>query len=698
MSKLGLSFDPLAAWWLIALAAAAAALIVVLALAARQRGAALRGLALGLFVLALANPSAVSEDRDKLDDVVALVIDRSASQEIGGRMAMTDAAKAGVEKLLAERPRTQVKVIEAGIGDGNQDGTRLFESLQAGLADVAPERLAGVIAITDGQVHDAPPSLRAIGIGAPFHALITGRAAERDRRVELIETPRFGIVGKTQVIEFRMMETGASFGPARLAVRREGQVVAQRAVAPGERVRLPVKIEHAGANLFEIEVDGAEGELTLINNKALVSIEGVRDKLKVLLISGEPHAGERTWRNILKADANVELVHFTILRPPEKQDSTPQGQLSLIQFPHRDLFGEKIKEFDLIIFDRYAMNPGVMPGYYMQNIARYVTDGGAVLLASGPEFAGAQSLMQTPLSQVIPARATGRVLEQPYRAEITATGKRHPVTRDLPGSETSPPKWSPWMRLVSAERRSGHAVMAGPGDQPLLLLSREGKGRVSLLLSDHAWLWAREYGAGGPYLDLLRRTAHWLMKEPELEEEALRLKARGNELTIERQSLGEKAGDVTLFSPDGESLKLTLQPAEPGLWRANFVARKQGLWRAEEGQLKAFANVGPPNPREVRDLASSTAVLAAAAAETGGSVRRIESGSGIILPRIVDIRAGANFAGSDYIGLKPGEASIVKSIGLFGLTAGLAGLLLLLGAALAAWLREGRSARSPKSA
>ena len=119
-----------------------------------------------------------------------------------------------------------------------------------------------------------------------------------------------------------------------------------------------------------------------------MTIEGIREKLRVLLVSGEPHAGERTWRNLLKSDANVDLVHFTILRPPEKQDGTPINELSLIAFPTRELFQQKIKEFDLIIFDRYA-NQSVLPSTYFDNIVRYVREGGAVLVAAGPEFAGA---------------------------------------------------------------------------------------------------------------------------------------------------------------------------------------------------------------------------------------------------------------------------------------------------------------------
>ena len=138
--------------------------------------------------------------------------------------------------------------------------------------------------------------------------------------------------------------------------------------------------------MVELEVAPIADELTTRNGKAVVAIEGVRDKLRVLLVSGEPHPGERMWRNLLKSDANVDLVHFTILRPPEKAvDGTPINELSLIAFPVADLFGRKIKDFDLIIFDRYS-SQAILPRFYLDNIVAYVREGGALLMAEGPAF------------------------------------------------------------------------------------------------------------------------------------------------------------------------------------------------------------------------------------------------------------------------------------------------------------------------
>jgi hypothetical protein len=676
MDRYSVSFAPFLPWPVIAGLTALALLLVAAALFARQRGAGLRLAAFACMLGALANPALVALDRDKLNDIVAVVVDRSGSQTIGDRMKQTEAARDEVVRQLNARPGTDIRVIDIDERDAD--------------TDLPSERLAGVITITDGRAHDVPASVKKLGVGAPIHALITGKTGERDRRIEIVEGPRFGIVGKDVQVALRVIDSGIpGQAPANVMIRRGGQIIGRRVVAPGQLTRFPLRIENAGQNLIEIEAEQVENELTTLNNTAILPIEGVRDKLKVLLVSGEPHAGERTWRNLLKADSNVELVHFTILRPPEKQDGTPINELALIAFPTRDLFVQKIAEFDLIIFDRYA-NQSILPSAYFENIAKYVREGGAVLLASGSEFAGQGSLAMTPLRQILAASPTGEQIERAYLPRVSALGDRHPVTRSLPGWRPDGPEWAPWFRLVQTRVAGGQAIMSGPGDAPLLVLNRVGKGRVAQLLSDHAWLWARGLGEGGPYLDLLRRLVHWQMKEPELEEEALRLNARGRVLTIERQTLAETVPDMRLTGPDGEEFRLTLSQGEPGLWRANFTARRSGLHRVTDGERVAFANIGPANPREFRDVTSSEEPLRAVAEETGGSVRRLEQFGRMVVPRIVDIRSGSRFGGNDYIGLKPAEAYVVKGVGMLPLALGGIGLLLLLGSLLLAWLGEGR--------
>ena len=687
--NLGISFSPLVPAYMVWTAVAVAFALSLLLVFARTRAALVRAIALALFVLALANPSITREDREPLSSVAAVVIDKSPSQEFGDRLQQTQAARATLAERLGHIPGLEVRFVEAGQADGETDGTRLFTALSSALSDVPQERVAGAILITDGRVHDVPGEVAALGFTAPVHGLITGHKNERDRRVVLVTAPRFGIVGQTQTITFRVEDQGAPRGPAQVAVRRDGELIESRNVRVGAAVNIAVPIPHAGPNIVEIEASPLEGELTAINNRAVVSIDGVRDKLRVLLVSGEPHAGERTWRNLLKSDASVDLVHFTILRPPEKQDGTPINELSLIAFPTRELFQQKINEFQLIIFDRYARQ-GVLPVIYFDNIARYVRQGGAVLVAAGPDYASPTSIWRTPLDVILPAEPNGRTTDGAFHARLTELGKRHPVTRGLEGAEQDPPHWSRWFRLVDSRAAKGTTVMQGPENKPLLLLSREGEGRVALLLSDHIWLWARGYEGGGPHLDLLRRLSHWLMKQPDLEEEALRLLVRGRDLTVQRQTMSDGVSDVTLTSPSGKTRTVTLSAAEPGVWRATIEANELGLWRASDGTLTALANVGPANPREFTEVTSTTEVLAPLANATGGGVVRLEAASGVHLPRIVGVRSSDTYHGEDWLGLRTREASVVRGIGVLPVFAGLIGLLLLVGALAATWMREGR--------
>lgn len=684
----GIAFTPLVPSLVLWVALAAIVVIAGLLLLGRARGAAVRVAALALILLALANPSFTREDREPLSSVAAVVVDKSPSQGFGERTREAAQAQEALVNRLKQIKGLEVRVVEAGQADGETDGTKLFGALSSALSDVPTDRVAGAFLITDGRVHDIPPNASALGFSAPVHALITGRKDERDRRIAISAAPRFGIVGQVQTITYRLDDQGVSGERAKVVVRRDGDVINERTVVSGQTVNVDIDIKHAGPNIVEIEASPLENELTLVNNRAVVAIDGVRDKLRVLLVSGEPHAGERTWRNLLKSDASIDLVHFTILRPPEKQDGTPINELSLIAFPTRELFQQKINEFQLIIFDRYARQ-GVLPIAYFDNIARYVRAGGAVLVSAGPDYASTTSIWRTPLDSVLPAEPVG-VTEKPFYAHLSDVGKRHPVTRGLEGAESEPPHWSRFFRTVDTRNATTPPVMTGADGKPLLLLSRYGEGRVALLLSDHIWLWARGYEGGGPHLDLLRRMSHWLMKQPDLDEEALRLQSQGKDLVVQRQTMADAVAPVTVTSPSGKTRELTLAASEPGLWRSTTPADELGLWQATDGTLKALINVGPINPKEFSEVTSTTDTLKPLTQATGGDSRRIVDGASIDLPRIVPVQASGVYRGDGWMGVRMRDASVVRGVGVLPVFAGLIGLLLLLGAFAATWLREGR--------
>ncbi|MBK9079841.1 MAG: hypothetical protein IPL91_12295 [Hyphomicrobium sp.] len=696
-----------------ALVAAAVVLVAVLLLR-RSRGAWLRLAALAAMLAALFNPTLREEERESLANVAIVVLDESTSQQLAGRPEQTAAIKADLETKFAKIKNLQIKWVSgARPSDTAAAGTNLFADLNAALTDTAPDRIAGVLFVTDGQVHDVPKSAQSLGFNAPIHTLLTGAKGEFDRRIEIIEAPKYGLVGEDRVVQLAVRETGkapAQSAPVTLKVRREGKPDEIIRTEIGRTNKVAMAFPHTGTNIVEIELDPTPGELTPANNRVVVAAEGVRENLRVLLVSGEPHAGERTWRNLLKSDAAVDLVHFTILRPPEKQDGTPINELSLIAFPTRELFVDKINDFDLIIFDRYQ-HKGILQLLYYENIARYVErHGGAVLIAAGDDYAGNFSIFKTPLGSVLPASPTGRVIETPFRAKITAEGAKHPVTMRLPGSispqladASAEPTWGRWFRQAEVRAEHGTVVMSGAEDKPLLILDRKGAGRIALLTSDHAWLWARGFDGGGPHTDLLRRLSHWLMKEPDLEEERLIATSKGLKLSLERRSMLDNVGTVKLLGPGGETSEVKLEPtaANSGAWRATVDVKIPGLYKAETAgprtTLTAVANAGVEDPREMSEVTATEDKLKPIADATGGGVFWTKStgllasaAPSIDVPRISMMSNAKVMAGSGWLGLRDREAYLTRGVKLTPMFTGLAALSALLALIALAWWREGR--------
>ncbi|BCG93290.1 hypothetical protein [Mesorhizobium sp. 131-2-1] len=691
-----ISFEPLLSWPWLAAVLAPLALLALAGLWFRQRGSVLRFTALLALGAALLNPVFLDEERDALKSVVAIIVDRSQSQDIGERTKQTDEALAGLQQRLARFKQFDVRVVEAGKSDAAEErtDTRLFSALEGAFRDVPPSRIGGAVMITDGEVHDAPAG--AADFNAPLHALITGNDHEKDRRIRFENAPRFGLVGKPLDMTYRVIATGDQSGQVDVRVLINGEQVSVERATIGQTMPLQVTIPNAGRNIVELAIDHEPDELTDANNRAIALVDGIRENLRVLLVSGEPHAGERTWRNLLKSDASVDLVHFTILRPPEKQDGTPINELSLIAFPTRELFVEKIKDFDLIIFDRYQ-HRDVLPILYYDYISEYVEKGGALLIAAGPEYAGESSIARTPLMSALPAMPNGEVVDKAFYPRLTDLGQRHPVTRGLDGSNTEPPHWSRWFRTIGVKNPEGEVVMKGADNLPLLLLDRKGEGRVGMLLSDQGWLWARGFEGGGPHVQLYRRIAHWLMKEPELEEERLTADGRGMVLEIRRQTMSDDPGPAQVITPSGKALIVKLEKSEPGIFLGSVETKEIGLYQVGNGDLTALAHVGPINAPEFADVISTEDRLKAPVEATGGSVRRLAASSalggltgGVALPSIVPVRSSGAASGADWIGLRTTDDSVLKAVSRVPLFGGFLGLGMLLLAMGSMWYREGR--------
>ncbi|WP_342078384.1 hypothetical protein [Yoonia sp. SS1-5] len=683
-----LLLDPLLPLPILWIAAGIAAVAVALAIWRRLPGWWLRGLAGLALLLALANPSIQREDREPLSDIVMLVVDESASQRIADRPDQNAAAIANIEAEIARKPNTELRKVTLGDGEGDI-GTALMGALSEALATEPQGRIAGIILVTDGRVHDIENAPR---LPAPLHTLLTGQPADWDRRLVVANAPAFAILGEQVNLTLRVEDQGAAPPDTSvdLSISIDGAPPTTLPIPIGRDIELPIELPHGGMNVLQFTIPDAEGELTNRNNAAVVQINGVRDRLRVLLVSGEPHPGERTWRNLLKSDSSVDLVHFTILRPPNKQDGVPVNELSLIAFPTRELFLEKINDFDLIIFDRYRRR-GILPSEYLDNIRQYVEQGGAVLISSGPEYGSAESIYRSPLGQILPGAPTARVFEEGFTPQITDIGARHPVTEGLvtfapdPTNEAAP--WGRWFRLIDVlVQQEATTVMSGLDDRPLLILNRIGEGRVSLMTSDQSWLWDRGYEGGGPQLELLRRLAHWMMKEPELEEEALWAEPNGQTMRIIRRTLDLETPDVTVTHPDGSETQLTLEEVSPGRFETLWDAPEIGLYRLDDGEETSVIALGPSAPREFERTIASAEVLQPIIDSTNGGVMQIVDGD----IDIRNVREGRPAAGRGWIGITPRGAYQTADISITALLPAWAFLLLAALLIVAAWLREGR--------
>ena len=693
-----LRFDPLLPVWLLAALGVLCVLVLALAGWRRARGVICRATCFALLLLWLAGPRLVQETWETLPDIALLVVDQTASMRIGDRASLAGQARAQIEaqaERLADLELQTITVPEAG-----NAGTKLFAAIERALSGIPRGRLAGIMAITDGQVHDVPDTM-AGGVpqwGVPLHVMIPARAGETDRRLRLIEAPGFGIVGKSVTLQVAVDDLGAGrpAASATLTIRRDGEAPRTETIPVGRAYPIEVPITRAGPTVLDLSVAPLPGEISVINNRAVVEINGVRDRLRVLLVSGEPHSGERTWRRLLKADPAVDLVHFTILRPPEKDDMTPLNELALIAFPVRELFQVKLAEFDLVILDRFQ-NRGLLPLPYFRNIADHVRNGGALLMSVGPEFSGPTSLATTPLATAIPVQpGANMVLDGAFRPTVTALGSRHPVTAALEGANDpartdSVPGWGPWYRRIAPGQVTGESVLATPDGAPLLVLERFGQGRAALLLSDQIWLWSRGHLGGGPQAELLRRVAHWLMQQPELEENALTARTEAGQLRIERRTTDEGPPPrLTITDPDGRTSTLDMTATGPGRARATIAAGAPGVWQANDGARSAFAATGAANPMELTDLRATADLLAGPARASGGGVHWLEAGAGRAeIPALRRTDPGRDASGGSWIGLQRRRDHVVTGISAATLLPSWAALPLILGLAILAWRREG---------
>ncbi|AFW01612.1 hypothetical protein BAR24_15680 [Gluconobacter oxydans] len=682
-----MTFDlaPLLPLWLLITIAVAITAGAVYGFIRGARGMIWRALAVLVLLGWMAGPGSLHPVFKPVPQDALLIVDRSPSMQVGQRTTLADQTASQIMQDAAHLPGLTLHRVD--VPGGNGHGTRLFDAMDH--ADLPQGRFAGAIVVTDGMDHDVPAHLPARfhgpnGQTLPMHLLLTANGEETDRRLRILSTPPYAIVGQNATIRLQVDDLGSPGAKeATLTVRAGDAPPATRTIQTGQPQDITVPVQHPGETLVGLSVSSLPSEASTLNNSDVIRIRGVRDRLRVLLVSGVPNQSERVWRRLLKADPSVDLVHFTILRSPNTDDGTPLSDLALIPFPIRELFQEKIRSFDLIILDGFR-NSNILPEEYLTNIADYVRRGGGLLVTAGPEFVQDGSLQDTTLAQVFPAHVpTDGTVTQPFRPALTDLGKAHPVTAGLGNSSD----WGPWYRSAKVDQSHGQNLMSGPDGSPLLLLDRVEQGRVAMLLSDQLWLWSRGEGGGGPQAELLRRLSHWLMKEPDLEENRLTARIENGQLLVERHALGQTTitPQAMVTFPDGRTHPLSMMGGK-GLWTGTLPVSGIGIWTIRQDGLVAFASPVSQDALERQDLRATATIMGAIANASGGS----QNWAGLSIPHLRQVQAGQELSGSGWIGLPVSEADVAGETRTQDLIPGWLALVMALTFLGLGWWREGR--------
>ena len=632
-----------------------------------------------LILLSIANPTIVSENRENIPDTVALILDLSPSQNINDRKTLAQNTYNSIKTELEKINNLDIRLKTIN----GKKGSKLFDPLVSMVGDISTDRIAGAIIITDGQIEDAPSILDNYNFKAPINIMLTGEKEEKDRRLIIESSPRFGIVGEEIKIDIKVEDISTNTPNALVTINMNDDIEQSRSIPIGEVVTITMPLERAGITSLNIEVEPGKEELTLQNNKSVVEINAIRERLKVMLVSGEPNMGLRSWRNLLNSDPSVDLVHFTILRPPNKQDLTPVGELSLIPFPSRELFQANLNDFDLIIFDQYHLR-GILPQFYLKNVVEYVVNGGALLDASGPTYAGPYSLSLSPLQNILPTEPIGDVIVQEFIPIMTQDGERHPVTANLKDNMNS--NWGPWYRMVEGLTIAGDVLLEGPEARPLLVLNRVGQGRVAQILSDQSWVWTKSGVNKGPQADLLRRLVHWLMKEPELEENELSARIDNDTILITKNSLTLDKKPIISTSPDNIKEEIILEDIGKGKQIGKILSPQEGTWKFSSGNSKISLIVGNSNSSEYLDVRTTDSIVKPLVNYTSGSIHWVNNKKNI--PQIKQIQKNKLTNNSKNIQLLKNEKYFVKSLQQSSLTPWYFVLIFSLILLFLSWYRE----------
>lgn len=616
-------------------------------------GTTLRSGAAAAVFAALANPQAIDEEKRVLPRVIPVFMDESAS--LGSRGSYVKETFSLLESQLSALGPVTLRQVSFGNDEmsASKPGTHLAQTMQMTLNTIPEDEMGAVFIVSDGIVADIN-NIAGKNINAPVHALIVGEEGEEDFYLDVISAPSIGIVGEEQNIEFSVVDGKSSdlhTATASVSIFYNGQKVRTNTIPVNDPQNIVLSEIYPdglqlGPNLIDIHIEGIETganrtpeEVSYENNRITIITEGISDRENWLLFTGEPGPGTRLWRNMLTSGASNRLLHFSYLRPLDKEDMTPLRDLATTVLPVVEVFEQKLSEQDVVIFDNYTFN-GVIPASYFTHLNRYVEEGGSLIIVGADTLTSPASIAKTTLSEIMPLLPLedALVYTNGFVPAVTEDGLRHRITGDI--VESSPPEtWGPWYMLAQTVARPEATVLLEDGaGTPLLAIQTVGKGRVAMLGSNQATVWAAGHKGGGPAVDLYENLAGWLIRNPKFDDENLRLVEKGGQIAVELRTMKDTVDPVRITKPSGETFDVLPELSTPGVYTFQFPVHEKGGYRAQRQgaeATEAYVVSGHEDEEEIKKVISTTAPFELlTSAHQGRTVRVITAEGGVLLPQI----------------------------------------------------------------
>ena len=411
-------------------------------------GSFLRFFLLTLLLVLVIQPIIKIENRELEKDIITILIDKTASQKITNRIKDVDEV---YNKLLSKIGKLEgIDILKISVDDQSirtsfgsikeinseqseeekiirnvedLNSSKLISILKNHINKYPSKKISTIFMITDGQIHDLTVHSALEKIEIPIYYILAGDKKLNDIKLTLVSKPNFNYLDERTKIKFKVEDFLHNQDLVELTVQNSFMPEIKKKIKVGIVNDIEFDLPKIGQNFFKLSVEKKENEISILNNSEIIKIDGIRKKLRVLLISGNPYMGTRVWRNFLKSDPSVELIHMTVLRPPEKNDNTPFNELSLIPFPIKELFENKLSKFELIIFDNFK-GRNVLSPLYLQNLKRFVNNGGALLEIAGPAYNSKYSLFRTEIGSILPGVPSGKVIRKEFKPKLTEIGKK----------------------------------------------------------------------------------------------------------------------------------------------------------------------------------------------------------------------------------------------------------------------------------